>query len=63
MRFSVQQQLLGEFLICIRGFSLNRMLPSGVMRITVSVVVIMFEVTGALTYVLPLMVCAFAFTF
>ncbi|EJD52833.1 hypothetical protein AURDEDRAFT_111372 [Auricularia subglabra TFB-10046 SS5] len=28
----------------------------GVMRITVSVVVIMFELTGALTYVLPLMV-------
>ncbi|KAH7108024.1 chloride channel [Auriculariales sp. MPI-PUGE-AT-0066] len=28
----------------------------GVMRITISVVVIMFEVTGALTYVLPLMI-------
>lgn len=30
---------------------------SGVMRITVSVVVIMFELTGALTYILPTMVC------
>lgn len=29
---------------------------SGVMRITVSVVVIMFELTGALTYILPTMV-------
>lgn len=30
---------------------------SGVMRITVTVVVIMFELTGALTYILPTMVC------
>ena len=30
---------------------------SGIMRITVSVVVIMFELTGALTYILPTMVC------
>jgi chloride channel 3/4/5 len=29
---------------------------SGVMRITVTVVVIMFELTGALTYILPTMV-------
>lgn len=29
---------------------------SGVMRITVAVVVIMFELTGALTYILPTMV-------
>lgn len=28
------------------------------MRITVTVVVIMFELTGALTYILPTMVCA-----
>jgi chloride channel 3/4/5 len=28
------------------------------MRITVSVVVIMFELTGALTYILPTMVCS-----
>jgi H+/Cl- antiporter ClcA len=27
------------------------------MRITVTVVVIMFELTGALTYILPTMVC------
>jgi H+/Cl- antiporter ClcA len=27
------------------------------MHITVSVVVIMFELTGALTYILPTMVC------
>ena len=31
-------------------------LHSGVMRITVTVVVIMFELTGALTYILPTMV-------
>lgn len=31
---------------------------SGVMRITVTVVVIMFELTGALTYILPTMVCS-----
>lgn len=31
-------------------------LPSGIMRITVTVVVIMFELTGALTYILPTMV-------
>lgn len=30
---------------------------SGIMHITVSVVVIMFELTGALTYILPTMVC------
>jgi len=30
--------------------------PSGVMRMTVTVVVIMFEVTGALNYILPTMV-------
>lgn len=29
---------------------------SGIMRITVTVVVIMFELTGALTYILPTMV-------
>lgn len=29
---------------------------SGVMRITVSVVVIMFELTGQVTYILPTMV-------
>lgn len=29
---------------------------SGVMRITVTVVVVMFELTGALTYILPTMV-------
>ena len=32
---------------------------SGIMHITVSVVVIMFELTGALTYILPTMVCSF----
>lgn len=31
-------------------------MSSGVMRITVTVVVIMFELTGALTYILPTMV-------
>ena len=31
-------------------------ITSGVMRITVTVVVIMFELTGALTYILPTMV-------
>jgi chloride channel 3/4/5 len=31
---------------------------SGIMHITVSVVVIMFELTGALTYILPTMVCS-----
>lgn len=35
-----------------------RTIYSGVMRITVTVVVIMFELTGALTYILPTMVCA-----
>jgi len=30
------------------------------MRITVTVVVIMFELTGALTYILPTMVCFFS---
>lgn len=35
------------------------MLFSGVMRITVTVVVIMFELTGALTYILPTMVLGF----
>lgn len=34
-------------------------LRSGVMRITVTVVVIMFELTGALTYILPTMVRIF----
>ena len=33
---------------------------SGIMHITVSVVVIMFELTGALTYILPTMVSQFA---
>jgi len=33
---------------------------SGIMHITVSVVVIMFELTGALTYILPTMVSLFA---
>jgi len=32
---------------------------SGIMHITVSVVVIMFELTGALTYILPTMVSSF----
>ena len=32
------------------------------MRITVTVVVIMFELTGALTYILPTMVCLFSWT-
>lgn len=35
---------------------LTRHTYSGVMRITVCVVVIMFELTGALTYILPTMV-------
>lgn len=35
---------------------LNSGFVSGVTRITVTVVVIMFELTGALTYILPLMV-------
>ena len=34
---------------------------SGIMHITVSVVVIMFELTGALTYILPTMVCQTSF--
>lgn len=33
---------------------------SGIMHITVSVVVIMFELTGALTYILPTMVSDFS---
>ena len=33
---------------------------SGIMHITVSVVVIMFELTGALTYILPTMVSLYA---
>ena len=33
---------------------------SGIMHITVTVVVIMFELTGALTYILPTMVCLIA---
>jgi chloride channel 3/4/5 len=36
---------------------------SGIMHITVSVVVIMFELTGALTYILPTMVCIFNCSF
>lgn len=36
--------------------SIGWILSSGVMRITVTVVVIMFELTGALTYILPTMV-------
>jgi len=35
---------------------------SGIMHITVSVVVIMFELTGALTYILPTMVHALTFS-
>lgn len=31
---------------------------SGIMHLTISVTVIMFELTGALTYILPTMVCA-----
>lgn len=31
---------------------------SGVTRLTVTIVVIMFELTGALTYILPTMVCS-----
>ena len=34
---------------------------SGIMRITVTVVVIMFELTGALTYILPTMVSRICF--
>lgn len=34
---------------------------SGIMHITVSVTVIMFELTGALTYILPTMVSRFVF--
>lgn len=34
----------------------NSWLCSGIMRLTVTVVVIMFELTGALTYILPTMV-------
>ena len=34
---------------------------SGIMHITVSVVVIMFELTGALTYILPTMVSSYPF--
>lgn len=30
---------------------------SGIMHLTISVTVIMFELTGALTYILPTMVC------
>lgn len=54
-----------------RGRSCSRVSPSdlelelmltvfgrGVTRLTVTVVVIMFELTGALTYVLPVMVSA-----
>ena len=37
-------------------FPSDILLSSGVMRITVTVVVIMFELTGALTYILPTMV-------
>jgi chloride channel 3/4/5 len=36
---------------------------SGIMHISISVVVIMFEITGALTYILPTMVCHFALPF
>jgi chloride channel 3/4/5 len=32
---------------------------SGIMHLTISVTVIMFELTGALTYILPTMVCTF----
>ncbi len=32
---------------------------SGIMHITISVTVIMFELTGALTYILPTMVCSY----
>ena len=35
---------------------INLLFISGVMRITVSVVVIMFELTGQITYILPTMV-------
>jgi chloride channel 3/4/5 len=35
------------------------LIPSGIMRITVTVVVVMFELTGALTYILPTMVSLF----
>lgn len=31
---------------------------SGIMHLTISVVVIMFELTGALTYILPTLVCS-----
>lgn len=33
---------------------------SGIMHLTISVTVIMFELTGALTYILPTMVCNIA---
>jgi H+/Cl- antiporter ClcA len=32
---------------------------SGIMHLTISVTVIMFELTGALTYILPTMVCTY----
>lgn len=35
------------------------LINSGVMRITVTVVVIMFELTGALNYILPTMASLF----
>lgn len=51
------QQLLGEsYHRCCLGEPDREACCSGVMRITVTVVVIMFELTGALTYILPTMV-------
>jgi hypothetical protein len=46
-----------DFRVCA-GMSLRSVtdLSSGVTHLTVTVVVIMFELTGALTYILPIMV-------
>ena len=51
----------GHLLLYYTYAAVTIVLFSGVMRITVTVVVIMFELTGALTYILPTMVLAFLF--
>lgn len=56
MRSLVQQQPLGDVHDLPYQLLLTARICSGVMRITVTVVVIMFELTGALTYILPTMV-------
>jgi hypothetical protein len=44
--------------VCLESWETERRpVYSGITRITVTVVVIMFELTGALTYILPTMVC------